>query len=30
LIYAAEAVQKTGSGAGMTAEEWNKMRKQWL
>lgn len=30
LIYAAEAVQRTGSGAGMTAEEWNRMRKQWL
>lgn len=30
LIYCAQAVQKTGSGAGMTAEEWNKMRKKWL
>jgi len=30
LIYAAEAVQRTGSSAGMTAEEWNRMRKEWL
>ncbi len=30
LIYCAEAVQRTGSGAGMTAEEWNRMRKEWL
>ncbi len=30
LIYAAEAIQKTGSGAGMSAEEWNKMRREWI
>lgn len=30
LIYCAEAVQKTGSSAGMTAEEWEKMRKSWI
>lgn len=30
LIYCAEAVQLTGSSAGMTAEQWNAMRKQWL
>jgi len=30
LIYAAEAVQKTGSGAGMTAEEWARLRREWL
>lgn len=30
LIYCAEAVQRTGSGAGMTAEEWERMRRQWL
>jgi hypothetical protein len=30
LIYAAEAVQKTSSGAGMTAEEWNRLRREWL
>jgi len=30
LIYCAEAVQKTGSGAGMTAEEWERMRKRWI
>lgn len=30
LIYCSEAVQRTGSGAGMTAEEWDRMRRQWL
>jgi hypothetical protein len=25
-----EAVQRTGSSAGMTAEEWARMRKEWL
>lgn len=30
LIYAAEAIQKTGSGAAMSAEEWARMRKEWL
>ena len=30
LIYCAEAVQRTGSGAGMTAEEWARMRREWL
>ncbi len=30
LIYAAEAIQTTGSSAGMTAEEWARMRKEWL
>jgi hypothetical protein len=30
LIYAAEAVQKSNCGAGMSAEDWNRMRKEWL
>ena len=30
LIYCAEAVQRTGSGAGMSAEEWSRMRREWL
>ena len=30
LIYAAEAIQKHGGGNGMSAEEWNKMRKEWI
>jgi hypothetical protein len=30
LIYCSEAVQRTGSGAGMSAEDWNRMRKEWL
>jgi hypothetical protein len=30
LIYCSEAVQRTGSSAGMTAEEWAKMRREWL
>jgi hypothetical protein len=30
LIYCAEAMQRIGSGAGMTAEEWEKMRKRWI
>lgn len=30
LIYCSEAVQRMGNGAGMSAEDWNKMRKQWL
>lgn len=30
LIYCAEAVQKTGSAAGMTAEQWDRMRREWL
>lgn len=30
LIYCSQAVQKTGSGAGMTAEEWNEMRRRWI
>lgn len=30
LIYASEAIQRTGSGAGLTAEEWNKLRREWL
>lgn len=30
LIYCSEAVQRTGSGAGMTAEQWERMRKEWL
>lgn len=30
LIYCAEAVQRTGSSAGLTAEEWNRLRKEWL
>lgn len=30
LIYCAEAVQRTGSGAGMSAEDWARLRKEWL
>jgi len=30
LIYAAEAVQKSGCGAGMSAEDWQRLRKEWL
>jgi len=30
LIYCSEAVLRTSSGAGMTAEEWNRMRREWL
>ena len=30
LIYCAEAVQRTGSGAGLTAEDWNRLRREWL
>lgn len=30
LIYAAEAIQKTGSGAGMSAEDWKRLRREWL
>lgn len=30
LIYAAEAIQKLSNGAGMTAEEWNRMRREWI
>lgn len=30
LIYCAEAVLRTGSGNGMTAEEWNRMRREWI
>ncbi len=30
LIYCSEAVQRMGNGMGMTAEEWDKMRRQWL
>lgn len=30
LIYCSEAVQRTGSSAGMTAAEWSAMRRQWL
>ena len=30
LIYCAEAVQRTGSSAGMTAEEWARLRREWL
>ena len=30
LIYCSEAVQRTGSAAGMSAEEWARMRKEWL
>lgn len=30
LIYCAEAVQRTGSSAGLTAEEWTRLRKEWL
>lgn len=30
LIYASEAIQKLSGGSGMSAEEWNRMRKEWL
>jgi len=30
LIYASEAIQRTGSSAGLTAEEWNRLRREWL
>lgn len=30
LIYAAEAVQRLGSSAGLTAEEWQRLRREWL
>lgn len=30
LIYTAEAVQKFSGGSGMTAEEWNRMRREWI
>lgn len=30
LIYASEAVQKSGCGAGMSAEDWQRLRKEWL
>jgi len=30
LIYCAESVQRTGSSAGMSADEWAAMRARWL
>ncbi len=30
LIYAAESIQRLIGGSGMSAEEWNRMRKEWL
>lgn len=30
LIYAAEACQKFTGGSGMSAEEWRKMRREWV
>lgn len=30
LIYGAEAIQRLVGGSGMTAEEWNRMRKEWI
>lgn len=30
LIYAAEAIQKFSGGQGMSAEEWRKMRREWV
>lgn len=31
LIYAAEAIQRSGAAAsGMTAEEWKRMRREWV
>lgn len=30
LIYAAEAIQKFSGTNSMTAEEWNRMRREWL
>lgn len=30
LIYAAEALQRITGSSGMTAEQWNKMRKEWI
>jgi len=30
LIYGAEAIQRLAGGSGMTAEAWNRMRKEWI
>lgn len=30
LIYAAESIQKFSGSSGMSAEEWNRMRREWL
>ena len=30
LIYCSEAIQKIGTGAGMSAEEWERMRRMWI
>lgn len=30
LIYAAESIQKMGNSAGLSAEEWARLRKEWL
>lgn len=30
LIYAAEAIQTISGMGGMTAQQWNKMRKEWI
>ena len=30
MIYGAEAIQKFSGGLGMTAEEWNRMRREWI
>lgn len=30
LIYGAEAIQKLSGGSGMSAQQWNQMRREWL
>jgi hypothetical protein len=30
LIYGAESIQRLAGGSGMSAAEWNKMRKEWI
>jgi len=30
LIYCAEAVQRSNASSGMSAEEWNRMRREWI
>lgn len=30
LIYGSEAIQRLVGGSGMSAEEWKRMRKEWI
>jgi hypothetical protein len=30
LIYGAESIQRLVGGSGMSAAEWNRMRKEWI